>query len=174
MTKFNLVDAIDILTRTPTILNNWLRDLSEEWSLYKNDEDRWSAFDIVGHLIQGEKTDWIPRVQLILQREGKREFKPFDRYAQFEESRGKSMQDLLGEFQDLREKNLEILQGLNLQPEDYDLEGRHPDLGIVNLRELLSTWVVHDLEHISQMAEEIAKRYKSDVGPWEAYLRILD
>lgn len=166
MIEFNLIDVIDILTRTPTILNNWLRDLSEEWSLYKSDEDRWSAFDIVGHLIHGEKANWISRVQLILEREGIKEFKPFDRYAQFEESRGKSMRDLLDEFQDLREKNLEILKGFNLQPADYDLEGRHPDIGIVNLRELLSTWAVHDLEHISQMAEEMAKRYESDVGPF--------
>jgi hypothetical protein len=174
MSEFNLVDAIDILTRTPKIINNWLKDLSEDWSLYKSDEDRWSAFDILGHLIQGEKTDWIPRIQLILQGEGTMEFEPFDRYAQFEESKGKSMRDLLDEFQDLREENLEVLKGLNLQPADYDLEGKHPDLGIVNLRELLSTWIVHDLEHISQIAEELAKKYKSEVGPWKAYLRILD
>ena len=171
---FVLAQAMEILARTPAILNGWLRDLPDEWVHYKSAPDRWSAFDIVGHFVHGEKTDWIPRAKLILQREGIQEFEPFDRFAQFEVSKNRSIQELLDEFQELRQQNIELLRGFNLQPEDYSLQGMHPDLGIVNLRELLSTWVVHDLDHISQLITEMAKRYEVEVGPWRAYLGILN
>lgn len=173
MHHFNLELAIELLSRTPNILKEWLGNLPEEWSHYKSNEESWSAFDIVGHFIHGEKTDWIPRAQIILQRKGIREFEPFDRFAQYEVSKGKTIEILLDEFGQLREKNLDILRGLEIQPDDYELQGRHPELGIVNLRQLLSTWVAHDLDHISQIAQEMAKQYKHEVGPWLVGLGVL-
>jgi hypothetical protein len=173
MHQFDLELAIEILSRTPAIMKEWLGNLPGEWSQYKSDKDNWSAFDIVGHFIHGEKTDWIPRVQTILQRDGIKEFEPFDRFAQYDVSKGKTIENLLNEFCQLREKNLDILRGFKLQPDDYGLKGKHPELGIVNLRQLLSTWVVHDLDHLSQIAQEMAKRYKKEVGPWLEYLGVL-
>jgi hypothetical protein len=173
MYQFDLEQAFELLSKTPAILNEWLGNLPVGWSRYKSDEESWSAFDIVGHLIYGEKTDWIPRAQIILQREGIKEFEPFDRFAQYEESKGKTLEKLLEEFSLLREKNLGILRGLDIQPDDYELQGKHPELGIVNSRQLISTWVVHDLDHIAQIAQEMAKRYKEEVGPWVEYLGIL-
>ncbi len=173
MYQFDLEQALELLSKTPAILNEWLGNLPVEWSRYKSDEESWSAFDVVGHLIYGEKTDWISRAQIILQREGIKEFEPFDRFAQYEESKGKTLENLLEEFGLLREKNLGILRGYDIQPDDYELQGKHPELGIVNLRQLVSTWVVHDLDHISQIAQEMAKRYKEEVGPWVEYLGIL-
>jgi hypothetical protein len=173
MKHFDLELAIEILSRTPAILKAWLGNLPEEWSRYKSEEESWNAFDIVGHFVHGEKTDWIPRAQIILQREGIKEFEPFDRYAQYEESKGKTIENLLAEFSQLREMNIDILRGFNLQPDDYELKGKHPELGTVNLRQLISTWVVHDLDHLSQIAQEMAKRYKKEVGPWLEYLGVL-
>ena len=173
MHKFDLELAIEILSRTPSILKNWLGNLPEEWSHYKSTEESWSAFDIVGHFVHGEKTDWIPRAQIILQKEGLKVFEPFDRFAQYEVSKGKSMENLLDEFGQLREKNLAVLRGFELQPNDYELQGKHPELGIVNLRQLISTWVVHDLDHLSQIAQEMSKRYSQEVGPWQQYLGVL-
>jgi len=173
MDNFDLGLAIEILRRTPAILSGWLGNLPEVWSKYKSDEDSWSAYDIVGHFIHGEKTDWIPRVKIILRKDGINEFEPFDRFAQYEESRGKSIDELLEEFSKLRKANLDILSGFELQPEDYELEGKHPELGIVNLRQLISTWVVHDQDHLSQIAKELSKRYQDEVGPWLEYLGVL-
>lgn len=173
MNQFDLDGAIEILSRTPLILKAWIGNLPEEWSSYKLSEENWSAYDIVGHFIHGEKTDWIPRAQIILQKEGSKEFEPFDRFAQYEDSKGKTTADLLEEFVGLREKNLEILRGFDLKPEDWDRQGIHPEFGVVTLRELISTWVVHDLEHIAQIAGEMAQRYKYEVGPWGAYLGVL-
>jgi hypothetical protein len=173
MGQFEFAQALEILEKTPAILKTWLENASEEWVQYKRDEEYWSAFDIVGHFIHGEKTDWIPRAQLILQREGEKEFEPFDRFAQFEEEKGKTIADLLEEFSRLREKNLDILRGFDLQPDDFELEGKHPDLGTVNLRQLIATWVVHDLEHLSHMAQAMARRYKEEVGPLVEYLEVL-
>jgi hypothetical protein len=173
MHQFDLELAIEILSRTPVIMKEWLGNLPGEWSQYKSKKDNWSAFDIVGHFIHGEITDWIPRAQIILQREGIKEFEPFDRFAQYDVSKGKTIENLLDEFCQLREKNLAILRGFELQPDDYELKGKHPELGIVNLSQLLSTWVVHDLDHLSQIAQEMAKRYKKEVGPWLEYLGVL-
>jgi len=173
MGQFELAQAIEILGKTPSILKNWLGNASEELVQYKSDDESWSAFDILGHFIHGEKTDWIPRAQIILHGEGTKEFEPFDRFAQFEDSKEKTIGEMLEEFSSLREKNLEILQGFDLQPDDYELQGKHPELGVVNLRQLIATWVVHDLDHLSQMAQEMAQRYKEDVGPWRAYLGVL-
>jgi hypothetical protein len=165
--------AIELLGRTPTILKKWLANLPIEWSQYKNSEESWSAFDIIGHFIHGEKTDWIPRAQLMLGKEGIKEFEPFDRFAQYEVSKGKTMENLLDEFASLRENNLDILRGLDLQLEDFELQGKHPELGIVTLRQLISTWVVHDMDHLSQIAQGLAQRYKKEVGPWREYLGVL-
>jgi uncharacterized damage-inducible protein DinB len=173
MHQFDLKLAIEVLDRTPKILMAWLRDLPEEWTHYKSDAESWSAFDIVGHFIHGEKTDWIPRAQIILQREGIKEFEPFDRFAQYETSKGKTLERLLDEFCQLRERNLGTLREFNLQPEDYKLQGKHPELGIVTLRQLLSTWVVHDLEHLAQTAQVMAQQYENEVGPWSDYLGVL-
>ncbi len=173
MGQFELAQAIEILEKTPAILKTWLENASEAWVQYKSDDESWSAFDIVGHFIHGEKTDWIPRAQMILHGEGEKEFVRFNRFAHFENSQGKTLADLLEEFSRLREKNLETLRGFDLQPDDIALEGKHPDLGTVNLGQLIATWVVHDLEHLSSIAHEMAQRYKQDVGPWIAYLEVL-
>lgn len=173
MGQFEFTQALEILGKTPAILNTWLGDLSEEWGHYKSDEESWSAFDILGHFVHGEKTDWIPRAKIILQQEGNKEFVPFDRFAQFEDSKGKTLADLLEEFSQLRANNLETLRGFELQPDDFELQGKHPELGAVNLRQLISTWVVHDLNHLAHIAQELALRYKQEVGPWLVYLDVL-
>ena len=173
MKQFDLELAIEILSKTPSMLQAWLGDLPDEWTEYKADGESWSAFDIVGHFIHGEKTDWIPRAQIILQSDGIKEFEPFDRFAQFDESKGKTLEELLEEFSQLRDKNIRALQAFQLRSEDYELQGKHPELGVVNLRQLVSTWVVHDLDHIAQIAQEMAKYYKEEVGPWLEYLGVL-
>ena len=136
-------------------------------------EGTWSPYDIVGHLVHGERADWIPRLRIILDHGENKAFDPFDRFAQFEESLGKSLADLLAEFEALRAENLEILGGLELTPEDFGRTGFHPDLGVVSLGELLSTWTVHDLGHIAQIARVMAKQLDAEVGPWRAYLPVL-
>lgn len=151
-----------------------LEGLSDEWTIEPNDAESWSAFDVVGHLIHGEETDWIPRAKIILAQGENVRFEPFDRFAQFEKSKGKSLGDLLDEFEKLRADNLETLAGFNLTNETLDLRGIHPELGEVNMRQLLATWVVHDLNHIRQITVVLAKKYAGDVGPWTQYLTILD
>jgi hypothetical protein len=173
LAHFDLELALEILSRTTSVLKTWLGDLPADWSHYKSDPESWSAFDILGHFIHGDKTDWIPRAQIILQKDGIKEFEPFDRFAQYEVSKGKTLVELLDEFVQLREKNLVILRSFDLQPDDYELQGKHPELGIVNLRQLISTWVVHDLAHLSQISVSMAKRYQDEVGPWSAYLGVL-
>ena len=170
--EFNIEKGIEILERTPSVLKSFLQDLSDEWISENEGENTWSPFDVVGHLIHGEKTDWITRANIILSKEN-RAFKPFDRFAQFEHSKGKSMNQLLEEFEVLRTKNLETLKGLDLSQNNLHLEGTHPELGKVTLKQLLSTWVVHDLGHISQISRAMAKQYRDQVGVWEQYLGIL-
>jgi hypothetical protein len=173
MNQFDLESAIEILGRTPLIMKAWVSNLPEAWSSYKHSEDNWSAFDILGHFIHGEKTNWIPRAKIILQQEGTKEFEPFDRFAQYDDSKGKTIETLLDEFVLLREKNLDILRGFDLKPADWERQGIHPEFGVVTLKELISTWVVHDLDHIAQLAGEMAKRYTDEVGPWGPYLGVL-
>lgn len=134
----------------------------------------WRPYDIVGHLIQGELTDWIPRARIILEQGEDRTFVPFDRFAQFEHSKGKSLAQLLDEFAKLRTQNIETLTSWNLTEHQLDLEGDHPELGRVTLRQLLATWVVHDLNHIRQVVTVMAKRYEGEVGVWKQYLSILN
>jgi hypothetical protein len=171
--EFELADAIDILRRTPTTLNALLRDLPDPWLVENEGPNTWSPYDVIGHLVHGEETDWIPRAKIILEHGETCAFEPFDRVAMFEASRGKSIDELLDTFAELRANNLRELESLNLTSDMLDKRGRHPELGMVTLRQLLSTWVVHDLGHIRQVIRVISKQYRDAVGPWKAYLSIL-
>ena len=171
--EFQLEQAREILRRTPSTLNSMLRHLPDQWALHNEGADSWSAYDIVGHLIHAEETDWIPRAKIILRDGESGTFEPFDRFAMFEKSRGKSLAELLDQFERLRGESLNELEEMNLTPETLRKRGRHPDLGVVTLEELLSTWVVHDLGHTSQIVRVMAKQYEDAVGPWKAYLSIL-
>jgi hypothetical protein len=173
LTELSVVEATAVLSRTPATLNALLRGLPDIWVRRNEGNDTWSAFDIVGHLIFGERTDWMPRVRVILKHGAARAFDPFDRFAQLKESQGKSLEQLLDEFARLRRENLAALQALNLQPEDLKRRGRHPALGGVTLAELLATWGVHDLTHLHQLARVMAHQYREAVGPWSAYLGVL-
>lgn len=172
--KFDLNHSLDILRRTPDVLNTLLSGLSDDWTLPNEGGDTWSAFDVVGHLIHAERTDWIPRMEIILSARENKTFPPFDRFAQFEENKGKSLMMLLAEFKTERQKSIEKLLSKNLTSSDPDKKGIHPALGEVTLRQLLATWVVHDLNHISQISRVMAKQYQGEVGPWVAYLGILN
>ena len=172
-TEFSLTDAVAILTRTPATLNALLRGLPDVWVRSNEGQDTWNAFDIMGHMIVGERTDWIPRVRIILETGEARPFDSFDRFAQSRENPNRSLEQLLDEFTRLRGENLAALQALNLQPEDLKRRGKHPALGVVTLSQLLSTWAVHDLTHIHQLSRVMAHQYRDAVGPWSAYLGVL-
>ena len=171
--KFSLDQAVEILSQTPVTLRSLLSGLSAPWINNNEGAQTWSPFDVVGHLIHGERTDWMPRLKIILELGESRPFDPFDRFAQFEASKGKSLSELLETFATLRRQNLATLKQLNLTEEHFKLKGIHPDFGPVTLGQLLATWVVHDLNHISQIARVIAKQYADEVGPWVSYLSIL-
>jgi len=182
-TEFSLSDAVAVLTRTPATLDALLRGMPELWARRNEGrskegrsdpaKDTWSAFDIMGHLIVGERTDWMARARIILEHGEARPFDPFDRFAQVKESQGKSLEQLLDEFARLRKANLAALQALNLQPEDLTRRGRHPELGVVTLSQLLATWAAHDLTHLHQLSRVMAHQYRDAVGPWSAYLGVL-
>ncbi len=172
--NFSFDDALPILRRTPAVLRALLWDLPDSWTSGTEGPDTWSPFDIVGHLIHGERTDWIVRTQVLLAYGETRPFTPFDRFAQFEASRGKRLRELLDTFAELRAANLIRLESLGLTPEDLDRRGRHPELGPVTLGDLLATWVAHDLSHIAQIARVMGRQYTEAVGPWRAYLPMLD
>jgi len=172
--EFNLNKSIEILERTPEVLKTLLGGLSNEWILNNEGDETWSPFDVVGHLIHGEKTDWIGRMEVILSDKTDKTFKPFDRFAQFEESKGKSVSQLLEEFSILRKQNLVILKSKNINTKDLNKTGMHPALGVVTLENLLSTWVAHDLGHLAQISRVMAKQYKDEVGPWREFLPVLD
>ena len=165
-------DAVAILERTPESLRALLDGLPETWVRATEGEGTWSPYDVIGHLIHGERTDWIPRARHILAGET-RAFEPFDRTAQFTESQGKSLGELLATFADLRRQNVAALLGMKLTDDDLDRRGLHPELGDVTLGQLLATWVVHDLDHVTQVARTMAKVYTKATGPWIAYLSIL-
>jgi hypothetical protein len=170
--RLRLDDAVAILERTPASLSAWLEGLPETWVRATEGEGTWSPFDVIGHLIHGERTDWIPRARHILAGE-RRPFEPFDRTAQLMESEGKSLQELLATFADLRRGNVTALVGMSLTDEDLERTGLHPELGEVTLGQLLAAWVVHDLDHVAQIARTMAKVYTEATGPWSAYLSIL-
>lgn len=162
-----------MLARTPAVLRSWFLDLPDAWTRANEGPDTWSAYDIVGHLNHGERTDWIPRARIILAQGAERTFEPFDRFAQERESAGKSLAQLLDEFAQSRAANLATIAGWRLSNEQLKLEGVHPDFGAVTLEQLLATWVAHDLNHIAQAARVMAHQYRDAVGPWRAYLGVI-
>lgn len=170
---FVLADAVALLSRTPASLDALLRGLPDDWTTANEGGETWSPYDVIGHLIQGEKTDWLPRARIILEQGEARAFDKFDRFAQFEQSKGRTLPGLLDEFATLRSASIEQLNGLGLTESDLERKGRHPALGGVTLGQLLATWVAHDLDHVSQVARVLARQYTDAVGPWRAYLRII-
>jgi hypothetical protein len=171
--KFEIEQAVEILENTPSVLKSMLGNLSDEWTGTSENRDDWGAFDIVGHYIHAEETDWIPRAEIILKQGDDPTFEPFDRYAQFEKSQDVTLSELLETFTERRRESLEILKSWNLSAAELAFKGRHPELGEVTLEQLLATWVVHDLTHIRQIATVLAKKYGDNVGVWKEYLSIL-
>ncbi|KAA3625776.1 MAG: DinB family protein [Flavobacterium sp.] len=171
--NFKIEQAIALLERTPNVLKTLLSGLPDDWTHKNEGGNSWSPFDVVGHLVHGERTDWIPRTFIIMNDSDQKTFQPYDRFAQFEESKGKSIEDLLEEFESLRRSNLEQLKGFELTESDLQRSGIHPSLGPVSLQNLLSAWVVHDQGHIAQISRVLAKQYKDKVGPWTKYMTIL-
>lgn len=171
--EFRLDDAIPVLRRTPAVVHELLLDLPDRWSRAVEGPGTWSPYDVVGHLIHGERTDWVPRVEHILRHGEAVPFPPFDREAMFGASTGLSLAQLLETFATLRAGNLERLTALNLTSEDLSRRGLHPELGVVTMGQHLATWVAHDLSHVSQIVRVMAKQYSEAVGPWRAYLSII-
>jgi hypothetical protein len=161
------------LAATPALLDAWLRPLPPGWTARNEGDNTWSPFDVVGHLIHGEKADWIPRLRIILEHGERQPFEPFDRFAQFKDAEGKTLGDLLDEFSLLRAQSLASLRRYALTDADLERPGTHPALGRVTVRQLLTTWMVHDLDHVTQIARVLAHQYRDDVGPWRAYLRVI-
>ncbi len=172
--KYHLDQAVDILRRTPEVLRAMLAGLGDEWIHNNYGEDTFSPFDVVGHLITGEKTDWLARTRIILEHGTSRPFDKYDRYAQFEESRGRTIDQLLDEFERLRKANVDALAELHPTDEQLAKKGIHPALGEVTLEQLLATWVAHDLNHVAQIARCMAAQYDKAVGPWKQYLSVLN
>ena len=173
LTEFKVADAVAVLTRTPATLNALLRGLPDVWIRGNEGGDSWNPIDIVGHLVHGERTDWIPRARIILEHGEARTFDRFDRLAQFNENQEKSLDQLLDDFSRLRSENLTTLRALKLQPADFNRRGTHPSLGTVTLAELLATWATHDLTHLHQLSRVMAHQYRDAVGPWSALLGVL-
>jgi DinB superfamily len=171
--EFELGHAINILNRTPTVLRDLLQDLPPAWIENNEGENTWSPFDVVGHLIYGEQVNWIPRAKMILEFGMQKPFTPFDRFAQFEASKGKTMPELIEQFELLRAQNILILKEMRLNAQDLEKLGHHPEFGGITLAQLLATWVAHDLDHIVQISRVMAKNYRDAVGPWQAYLSVL-
>lgn len=171
--KYSLPEAIQVLERTPHVLRTLLSGLPNEWIISNEGPETFSPYDVIGHLIHGEKTDWATRAKIILEYGTSKPFTPWDRFAQYEESKAKSLQQLLDEFEAVRNENVKWLRSLSLSENDLNKKGMHPALGEVTLRNLLSTWVVHDLTHIAQITRVMAKQYKEEMGPWPEFFRIL-
>jgi len=171
--EFDLTQTTNVLSRTPAVLKALLKEAPPELMTSNEGSDTWSPFDIIGHLIHGETTDWIPRARMILNFGESRAFEPFNRFAQNETSKGKSTLELLEEFETLRRQSLSALKEMNITADQLSLRGMHPSLGSVTLRQLLSTWVAHDLSHIAQAVRVMCKQYSDAVGPWKEFLPIL-
>jgi len=172
--QFNLQTAIPILERTPDVVSALLKDLHHDWINSNEGPDTWSPYDIVGHYITGEKTDYMQRLNIILGDQSDKHFAPFDRFAQFRDSQGKSLDQLLDEFAMLRKQNVDKLKTLTIDEDTLNKTGIHPAFGEVTLRQLLATWVVHDLNHIYQLSRVLSKQYMNEVGPWKQYLGVLN
>lgn len=168
---FNLEKSIPVLERTPAVLSTLLDELPESWTRVDEGPDTWSPREVVAHLIHGERTDWIPRARIIFEQGSNRKFEPFNRFAELKSD--KPLSDLLKEFGQLRASNVATLRGWNLKEKDLELTGEHPEFGAVTMRQLLATWVVHDLSHIAQITRTMARAYTKAVGPWTAYFRVL-
>jgi hypothetical protein len=171
--KFSLDLAIPILERTPAVLRAMLAGLPDEWVRATDGPETWSAFDVVGHLIHGEKADWIPRARHILEKGESEPFAPFDRVAMFEASRGRTVEALLEEFAALRAGNIAALRKLALTADDLARRGIHPELGTVTLEQHLATWPAHDMGHIRQIAQTLGRQYRDAIGPWRVYLSMM-
>ena len=171
--KFQIEKVVEILSQSPAVIKSLLGNLSDEWIKNAPGSENWSPFDIVGHLIHGEETDWIPRAEIILAQGENLTFEPFDRFAQFEKSKDKTLNELSETFAAARMENLKILRDMNLTEEKLKLKGIHPELGEVTLEQLLATWTVHDLNHIKQIVTGLAHKCGENVGAWKEYLSIL-
>ena len=172
--EFSINKSIEILERTPHVLIQLTNHLSAEWTMNNEGGETWSVFDVIGHLIHGEKTDWMVRIEIILSERANKEFEPFDRFAQLVKSKGKSLEQLLNEFLAVRELNIKKLKGLNLTENDFTRTGIHPAFGAVTVLQLIAAWTVHDLNHMSQISRVMAKQYKELSGPWIEYMKILN
>ena len=172
--QYSLERSYEILERTPAVLQALLAGLHDDWLMHNEGPETFSPYDVVGHLVHGEKTDWTARTKMILEFGNTKTFEKYDRFAQYEESKGKSIQQLLDEFAALRKNNMDWLRSLNLTESDLDKKGTHPVFGDVTLRNLQATWVVHDLTHIAQITRVMAKQYKEEMGPWPEFFRILN
>ncbi len=172
--EFEVDKAKEVLQRTPATLNALLNDLPNDWVLANEGPETFSPYDVIGHLIEGEENDWIPRARIILEQGEARPFDKFDRFAMYEKSRGKSLSELLKQFEQLRGESLRQLDEMKLTPELLQKQGSHPALGVVTLSQLLSSWVVHDLGHIRQIVRVMAKQYREAIGPWTTYLTIVN
>jgi hypothetical protein len=168
--KFNIDQSISVLERTPGVIKALLQGLDDEWVLHNEGGETWSPYVVTGHLVHAEKTDWLPRVRTIVLQQDDQKFPPFDRNGQFEDSKGKSLDDLIAEFATLRKQSIGQLRVLVPDETQLDAKGIHAEFGEVTLRQLLSTWVVHDLAHLSQITRVMAKQYKEEIGPWVAYI----
>ncbi len=171
--SFVMEEGVAILSRTPATLDALLRGLPDHWIVAHEGGETWGPFDVIGHLIHSDRTNWLPRARIILEQGEARPFDPFDRFAQFRESEGRTLASLLDEFATVRQESLRQLAALRLTDADLDRRGRHPELDAVTLRQLLATWVAHDLDHVMQISRTLARQYADEVGPWRAYLRII-
>ncbi len=170
---FNLTEGAAVLERTPATLKAMLHGLPAAWTDATEGPGTWSPYVVIGHLIHGERTDWIPRAEIVLAQGEHRTFAPYDRLAQFNESQGRSLESLLDKFASLRAANLATLRGWQLTASQLALTGNHPALGEVTLSQLLACWVAHDLGHIVQVARVMARQYRGEIGPWTAYLSVM-
>ena len=171
--KFSVDKSLQILERTPIVIEELLGGLDNDWIYANEGKDTWSAFDVMGHFIEGEKTDWIPRMQIIISNDKEKKFEPFDRFKQFEESKGKNISELIQEFKKLRKKNIEIFKNTKLDETALNTTGIHPEFGKVTLRQLLATWVTHDLAHLLQISRVMTKQYEEEIGPWKKYFSVF-
>lgn len=173
MTDAFLTESVAVLSRTPAVLDALLRDLPEPWTHATEGPDTWSPWVVLGHLIHGERADWVPRLEIILRSGPAEPFPPFDRMAQFRESAGKSTVELLDEFADVRRESLARLEAMHVDASHLALAGTHPAFGLVTARQLIATWTAHDLAHLNQVSRVMARRYQTEVGPWAAYLSVM-
>jgi hypothetical protein len=171
--EFDLANSIALLSRTPSALNALLRDLPDAWTSKNEGDGTMTTFDVVGHLTHLERTDWMRRVTLVLQCDESLVFPRVDRWGHVRECQGKTLQDLLDEFDRLRSQNLNTLRSMNLQPDDFSKRTRHPSFGPVTLAQLLATWTAHDMTHLHQISRILAHQYREAVGPWIKFLGVL-